>query len=53
MGDYVDVKDNYYGSWFIGKLVKIKKDNSSTVKPQDPKSPVQNDGLIYVVEYFK
>lgn len=50
IGDYVDIKDYQYGSWFVGKLLKIKKDISEVNKPNDPKSPVQNDGLIYVVD---
>lgn len=50
VGDYVDIKDYHYGAWFMAKLIKIKKDKSSGDKPNDPKSPVQNDGLIYVVE---
>jgi len=50
IGDYVDVKDYHYGSWFIGKLLKIKKDPCRVDKPTDPKSPVKNDGLLYVVE---
>ncbi|XP_025424158.1 E3 ubiquitin-protein ligase UHRF1-like isoform X2 [Sipha flava] len=49
VGDYVDMKDYHYGSWFIGKLIKIKKDNALVEKPNDPKSPVKNDGLLYVV----
>lgn len=49
VGDYVDIKDYQYGSWFISQLIKIKKDNSSLSKSNDPKSPVENDGLIYVV----
>lgn len=44
------MKDYHYGSWFIGKLTKIKKDIALVDKPNDPKSPVENDGLIYVVE---
>jgi len=31
-------------------LIKIKKDNGVVNKPSDPKSPVENDGLIYVAE---
>lgn len=50
VGDYVDVKDYTYGSWFISKLIKIKKDSCVVNKPNDPKSPVENDGLIYVAE---
>lgn len=51
VGDYVDVKDYHYGSWFIGKLVKIKKDiSSSEDKSMNPLSPVKNDGFIYSVE---
>lgn len=50
VGDYVDIKDYQYGSWFMAKLVKIKKDHSPVLKRNDPKSPVQNDGLIYLVE---
>ncbi|XP_015367414.1 PREDICTED: E3 ubiquitin-protein ligase UHRF1-like [Diuraphis noxia] len=50
VGDYVDIKDYTYGSWFISKLIKIKKDNGVVNKPNDPKSPVENDGLIYVAE---
>lgn len=50
VGDYVDVKDYYYGAWFMGKLIKIKKDNHSVDKPNDPKSPVKNDDLVYVVK---
>jgi len=31
-------------------LIKIKKDSSIVNKPNDPKSPVENDGLVYVAE---
>ncbi|XP_050541918.1 E3 ubiquitin-protein ligase UHRF1-like [Daktulosphaira vitifoliae] len=50
IGDYVDIKDYHYGSWFLAKITKIKKDRSPNDKHSDPKSPVQNDGLIYVAE---
>lgn len=50
VGDFVDVKDNLYGSWFIAKLIKIKKDFSQVDKSNDPNSLVKNDGLIYVVQ---
>lgn len=50
VGDYVDIKDYHYGSWFLAKITKIKKDKSPNDKHNDPKSPVQNDGLIYVAE---
>ncbi|VVC43627.1 Zinc finger, PHD-type,Zinc finger, RING-type,Zinc finger, FYVE/PHD-type,Ubiquitin-related [Cinara cedri] len=52
IGDYVDVKDSDCGFWLIGKLLKIKKD-TKTVNLQDPNSPVQNDGLIYVVGFYQ
>lgn len=53
IGDYVDVKDYHYGSWFIGKLIKIKNDNSTANVPNNdnPNSPVENDGLVYIVEF--
>lgn len=50
VGDYVDMKDYHYGSWFIGKLIKIKKGIASVDISNDPKSPVENDGLLYVVK---
>ncbi|XP_001945737.1 E3 ubiquitin-protein ligase UHRF1 isoform X1 [Acyrthosiphon pisum] len=53
VGDYVDVKDYTYGSWFISKLIKIKKDSCAVNKPNDPKSPVENDGLVYVAEILR
>lgn len=37
----------------MGKLVKIKKDNLSVDKPNDPKNPVKNDDLVYVVEIME
>lgn len=50
VGDYVDVRDTQHGSWFLGKLTKIIKNKDLEEKPNDPKSPVKNDGLVYVVE---
>ncbi|XP_050422764.1 E3 ubiquitin-protein ligase UHRF1-like isoform X2 [Adelges cooleyi] len=50
IGDYVDIKDYNYGSWFLAKVIKIKKDVASNDKQNDPKSPVKNDGLVYVAE---
>lgn len=53
IGDNVDVKDYHYGSWFIAKLINIKKDISSSVdKPNNPQSPVVNDGLIYICKFY-
>ncbi|XP_050425724.1 E3 ubiquitin-protein ligase UHRF1-like [Adelges cooleyi] len=50
IGDYVDIKDYHYGSWFIAKVIKIKKDPAPSHQNNNPKSPVENDGLIYVTE---
>lgn len=50
VGDFVDIKDHLYGSWFLAKLVKIKKNFSEVDKPNDPNDLVENDGLVYVVE---
>lgn len=50
IGDNVDVKDNDYGSWFVGKLIKIKKGISLEEKPKHLINLIENDGLIYVVE---
>lgn len=49
VGDFVDIKDTSYGSWFMAKLVRIKKDLAQD-KSNDPNSQVKNDGLIYVVQ---
>ncbi|XP_025424054.1 E3 ubiquitin-protein ligase UHRF1-like [Sipha flava] len=51
VGDYVDVRDTQHGSWFLGKLIKIKKNFDLEGKPNDPKSLVKNDGLVYVVAF--
>jgi len=37
----------------MGKLIKIKKDDNPEAKSSDPESPVENDGLIYVVDILK
>lgn len=50
IGDYVDIKVNHIGSWFMAKLIKIKKDFSSISESDDNKSASENDGLLYVVE---
>lgn len=34
----------------MAKLIKIRKDVSLMSKPNDPKSPIENDGLVYLVE---
>lgn len=52
IGDNVDVKDNDYGSWFVGKLIKIKKDTSLDEKQKNLINLIENDGLIYVVEFI-
>jgi len=52
VGDFVDVNDYTYGSWFISKLIKIKKDSCISNKPNNSKSPVENDGLVYVADIF-
>uniref|UniRef100_A0A2S2PRQ6 RING-type E3 ubiquitin transferase n=1 Tax=Schizaphis graminum TaxID=13262 RepID=A0A2S2PRQ6_SCHGA len=50
LGDFVDVRDFEYGVWYMGKIVKIKKDisveNGETVSDDQE----ENDGLIYFVE---
>ncbi|XP_025191295.1 E3 ubiquitin-protein ligase UHRF1-like [Melanaphis sacchari] len=50
IGDYVDLRDYEYGVWYMGKIVKIKKD--ITVKNEQTSSDNQEeyDGLIYFVE---
>lgn len=51
IGDYVDVKDCSYGSWFTGKLIKIKKSSSTTTDPNTASSSTEKDRLIYVVQF--
>lgn len=48
VGDYVDVNHYQYGSWFLSRLVKIKKDVFSDISNHS-NCPVENDGLLYVV----
>jgi len=66
LGDYVDIRDYEYGVWYMGKIVKIKKDVSLEIEPtssdnqeetssdnqEDTSSDSQEeyDGLIYFVE---
>lgn len=50
MGDYVDIRDYEYGVWYMGKIVKIKKDDSSEIEPTSSSDNLEDDGLIYFVE---
>lgn len=50
MGDYVDIRDFEYGVWYMGKIVKIKKDDSLEVEPTSSDNQEEYDGLIYFVE---
>lgn len=45
------MRDYQYGSWFMGKLIQIKKDTSPENKPKNPFSSVETDGLLYVVQF--
>jgi len=50
LGDYVDIRDYEYGVWYMGKIVKIKKDESLEIKPTSSSDNLEDDGLIYFVE---
>jgi len=50
LGDYVDIRDFEYGVWYMGKIVKIKKDDSSKIEPTSSSDNLEDDGLIYFVE---
>ncbi|XP_001944935.5 LOW QUALITY PROTEIN: E3 ubiquitin-protein ligase UHRF1 [Acyrthosiphon pisum] len=50
LGDYVDIRDFEYGVWYMGKIVKIKKDDSSQIEPTSSSDNLEDDGLIYFVE---
>ncbi|VVC41491.1 Zinc finger, PHD-type,Zinc finger, RING-type,Zinc finger, FYVE/PHD-type,Ubiquitin-related [Cinara cedri] len=52
LGDYVDVKDSSYESWFTGKLLKIQKNISHTLdNPNTSSNSKETNGLVYVVEF--
>ncbi|KAF0704134.1 E3 ubiquitin-protein ligase UHRF1-like, partial [Aphis craccivora] len=50
LGDYVDIRDYEYGVWYMGKIVKIKKDNSVENGQTSSDKEEEHDGLIYFVE---
>ncbi|KAE9529076.1 hypothetical protein AGLY_012030 [Aphis glycines] len=50
LGDYVDIRDYEYGVWYMGKIVKIKKDISVEIVQPLSASQEERDGLIYFVE---
>ncbi|CAI6375138.1 unnamed protein product [Macrosiphum euphorbiae] len=50
LGDYVDIRDYEYGVWYMGKIVKIKNDDSSEIEPTSSSDNLEDDGLIYFVE---
>lgn len=50
LGDYVDIRDYEYGVWYMGKIVKIKKDDSLEIEPTSSDNQEEYDGLIYFVE---
>jgi len=51
LGDYVDIRDYEYGVWYMGKIVKIKKDVSPEIEPTSSSDNIEeDDGLIYFVE---
>ncbi|XP_022182071.1 E3 ubiquitin-protein ligase UHRF1-like, partial [Myzus persicae] len=50
LGDYVDIRDFEYSVWYMGKIVKIKKDDSFEIEPTSSDNQDEHDGLIYFVE---
>lgn len=47
----MDIRDRTYGSWFTGKLLKIKKSNSPIEDNSDAATTsMKDDGLVYTVE---
>lgn len=52
VGDYVDIKDLQYGSWFTCKILKIKK-KPIELNPDVPtiSTCTENYEFFYVVQY--